>query len=186
MLRVALLLTFLAVACAPESVDSAAVVTTSRDVVVAAGEAPAASEPVLRLADVNLPMGMLAAAVERWQAATGVRIDLDASGVPVEVVTDAFTPRGQVCAVTQSSADGPLSIRIDATPPTGFGCRADAADSLAHEIGHALCRFYAPVGGDCHARGGVMGHRAELGSAITADTLETVCDSVPCSEFNPE
>lgn len=185
-LLAAIILALPACAASVEGESPAPIYVDSDTPAPSAPAVSAPSEPTLRLADVNLPGGVLEAAVERWRAATGLRIDVGAGGVPVEIVSDAFTPAGQVCAVTESNAGGPLSVRIDATPPSGHGCRADAALALAHEIGHAICRFYAPIDGDCHVAEGLMGHRAELGSIINAATLEKVCEFAPCTHFTPE
>ncbi|HEY3496218.1 MAG TPA: hypothetical protein VGK73_16075 [Polyangiaceae bacterium] len=116
-----------------------------------------------------------------------MEIVIGPGGVPVEYVADAVDPQGyRVCAYTLANyAVGPLSMAVDDSPPSGV-CRAHV-DTMAHEVGHALCHHYQP-GANCHVDRGLMRSDAQRpeDSVLDAESLARVCEFVPCVAFNPE
>lgn len=180
----ALLLAVFALACSAEGVRTDHTIVVVPEALVAPAE-PQADVVLSPTPGTDPAFVELAAA--RWSAATGMRIVVAPGGVPVTVAdADVFSPRGQVCALTETSVvDGPLSVDVDTTPPAGHGCRG-AKESVTHEIGHVICRTFAPVDGDCHADSGVMTTAARGNNTIDSQTLEAVCAFAPCTTFTPE
>lgn len=129
-------------------------------------------------------------AVARWRAATGLEIVVGPGGTPIELADSVSALSGYaVCANTESSGSGPIGMTVDATPPSGK-CR-EVADTIAHELGHVICRTYAPATtqGECHTEAGLMRSGAQSlprDSVLDAAALEAVCAVAPCSSFQPE
>lgn len=150
-----------------------------------ASDSDTVAPATLVLTPTTASVELVRAAAERWTAATGVVIEIGEGGVPVSFEDNTFSPRGQNCAVTESTAAGTvLSVKVDATPPAGK-CR-EALDTLTHEIGHALCHHYdAQAWEGCHTESGLMksGGTSRL---IDEPTLSRMCESVPCATFQPE
>jgi hypothetical protein len=140
------------------------------------------------------------AAAARWRSATGLAIAVAPGGVTIDLLPGLpAAPGGYgVCAITDSDGNGPKAMRVDEDPPGRF-CRT-LEDTIAHEVGHVICRTYAPrtAEGMCHTsndESGVMratsrtdgnGHPAPQDGVIDATALGAICAVAPCTAFVPE
>lgn len=117
-------------------------------------------------------------AAERWSAATGCDVRVDADGIPLvvldEVIDNAGKPtRGRTTTVW---VDGVLRTdRIE--------YRRDSLDQVGrivpHEMGHA-------IGGYGHSGAGIMRERPKATDVIDSSSLELVCATLDCAAFEPE
>ncbi len=118
-----------------------------------------------------------AADLARWAAATGLDLRIGAGGIRVQQFPDAFvdTYTGRKAEGRTGVVDGELVIQMWA------GARPVA---LLHEIGHAIQgrNLNEHVTSDPHA---VMTPTA-AGSELTAADLTYVCETRPCTVFQPE
>lgn len=125
-------------------------------------------------------------AMQAWQAATGIEIQIGAGGVPVSI-EDSI----QDCGLTFTDRAGTGELRgvhsIVVRRDAGRRC-ANWSRTLRHEIGHALMNHFSPdVGpGLGHAEAGIMADRANATPGLDQAALELVCAIAPCAWMSPE
>lgn len=120
----------------------------------------------------------------RWSAATGLDLQVGPNGVVVQQTADHYTnpADGKTAYGRTGVVDGRLTIQVAADRCAAFGSRC--AVVLLHEIGHVIQgqNLNQHVTDDPHA---VM-TRTAAGDLITAADLVYVCESRPCTVFQPE
>lgn len=137
----------------------------------------------------------------QWLAqATGLPFRAGPDGIPVAVVEQAYgTPhfdadgtlvQDPACGVTLVTGYGPwqatdVSIQVTADGAKD-GCAWGVARAIEHEMIHAV---RADLNGgsrdmpDDHAESGVFKLHAEGEHAMTAASLEKLCEAAPCTKF---
>lgn len=146
------------------------------------------ADVVLSPSEEALPYALQAA--ERWAAATGLTIAVGPGGTPINLADSVSAMAGYaVCANTESGSNGPVTMTVDRSPPSGK-CR-ELADTIAHEVGHVICRTFSPMTeeGECHTNAGLMKSGVEdleRDRFINTESLEAVCAVTPCSAFITE
>jgi hypothetical protein len=137
------------------------------------------------------------AAAERWSAATGCDVRVEAGGVPMKAWTSLFAetrPDGHtllsrinhggtmrhICGLSTWTEDASAVRIIDVSLPYP-GCE-DVEWSVAHEMWHAL----VAVKGHALSGIGASGDSPDKSALIDAASLAAVCSSLPCSVFSPE
>jgi hypothetical protein len=136
------------------------------------------------------------AAAERWSAATGCDVRVEAGGLPVRAQGFIFAeelPNGltrlhaadpelryhELCGATLWRDGGATAVGI-VIGIANEGC--DPAEGVAHEMGHRLA---AKRG---HSERGLMAGANETGrtGAIDESSLVWVCETLPCSTLTAE
>lgn len=135
--------------------------------------------------------------VARWSAAMGCDIQLATDGVPVTIWPgelwaeyasdgtatlfehDAWPGRTRLCGLSTWDDERTAVVRIDVAS-NNTTCTPE--ESLMHEMGHAL------IGRQGHTATGIMadGHNPNHNTMIDSASLEAVCSSLPCTQFQPE
>jgi len=111
-------------------------------------------------------------AAERWSAATGCDVRVEAGGVPVVLHPNPTLADGTPRRAVFDAGVGEIRYRA------GNIVSWTAETMLAHEIGHVL---------GCHGHpGDAMAEETALRAPISAEPLECVCAAFPCASFSPE
>lgn len=112
-------------------------------------------------------------AAERWSAATGCDVRVEAGGVPVVVARGLTTSGGKRVAGAwrHTAAEPDICRRIDIDDQLG------GPITVAHELGHCL-------GARGHSETGLMAEGAP--GPIDGASLALVCSALHCSVFVPE
>lgn len=132
-------------------------------------------------------------AAERWSAATGCDVRVEAGGVPMKAWARLFVEYREdgralladinhggtmksICGLSTWTDDESAVRIIDVS----LAC--DVEDAVTHEMGHALAHLKR------HSFTGMMasGENPDRTLDIDAASLELVCYSFPCASFNPE
>lgn len=158
----------LALACHPGGID------------VADAGAPLILTPASGLeADVR-------AAALAWSDATGLDIQIGPGGAAVE------RAELDTCGLTSMRAGVVRSVQMHAALGVGTvavpgGTCKSLAETLRHEIGHAITRHWNGTGG--HPAAGLMSHEAQSAAGelrVDIEALEFVCAFAPCRWMMPE
>lgn len=124
------------------------------------------------------------AAIGRWEHATGISMSCTEGrplirGTPSDPCAAASTRFSKVVVRDAQSAEDCTRAGVQDTYPD---TSAELATAVAHELGHVL----AGQRHNQHADDGLMSPAPELGARITTASLAFVCETAPCTKFEPE
>lgn len=133
----------------------------------------------------ELEQGVQSAA-DRIEAATGIRIPVQAGGLPVYLQDTVWLGDAEICAATRYRNEVAFKIEVSARreglirPGGGpTSCASKSIDEV-HELLHLVLGS-----DDIHSLTGVFKSGAN-DDTINAEVLEVVCSRVACSTFAPE
>lgn len=127
-------------------------------------------------------------AAARWQAATGIVIQVRPGGVPVSVVDK---PRlAESCGGTafMRERDGAFVALVDMQVIASHPQCPSREHTVLHEVGHAVCEYAVDGEHDCHTSvpGELMSTQHNLSVTIDEGSLRKVCEFAACAVFAPE
>lgn len=111
-------------------------------------------------------------AAGRWAAATGCRVELSTTGIPVVLAPHVLRPDG-------SEAPGVTTEARDRVTINARCAERQRQSAVLHEMGHAL-------GGDHVGSDGILSGEKGRRDVIDQAALGSVCSRLPCGELNPE
>lgn len=128
------------------------------------------------------------AAAARWQAATGIVIQVRPGGVPVSVVEKTRLDAACGATAIMRDSDGAFLDLVDMQVIRSHPRCPSREHTVMHEVGHAVCEYAVDGVTDCHIAepGLLMSNQHSPAVAIDEASLGRVCELAKCSSFVPE